>query len=137
MDNCHLSNVTKWKKNHCPDQAGFGLFWRLACTLHRNTTTTQPAKEALTTDIPLRSELEVQVNLHSHSGHQVRSAPPSIFKTKNIMVGGAINQPLEDENRWLNGEGTRATLHVNCVAQSAGELCSWAQVTFVDVREWQ
>jgi hypothetical protein len=32
MDDCHLSNVTKLKKNHWLDQAGFGLSWRLACT---------------------------------------------------------------------------------------------------------
>ncbi len=56
MDDCHLSNVTKLKKNHCPDQAGFGLSWRLACTSCTGKQPLSRQKDALTTDIPLRAE---------------------------------------------------------------------------------
>ncbi len=88
MDDCHLSNVTKLKKNHCPHQAGFGLSWRLACTSCTGKQPLKPQKDALTTNIPLRSDVEVQVSLHTHSAYQVRSAFPSIFKDKTYRWVG-------------------------------------------------
>jgi hypothetical protein len=50
----------------------------------------------------------------------------------------AINKPLEGESRWLSGEGTRATLHINPVAQPphqslARKLCDQAWLS-VNVR---
>jgi hypothetical protein len=68
----------------------------------------------------LHSEAKVQARLHVHLAHQVHSAPS------------------RTETHWLSGEGTRATLHINPVAQPphqslARKLCDQAWLS-VNVR---
>jgi len=51
----------------------------------------------------LHSEVELHANLHICSAH------PTPLQQTNVLAGGAIKKPLQEENSWLTGEGTRAT----------------------------
>jgi hypothetical protein len=61
-----------------------------------------------------------------------------VFLISWPIFSRAINKPLEDENRRLSSETTRATLHPSHVTQPphqslACRLCSQAQLTCVHV----
>jgi len=53
-----------------------------------------------------------------------------LHQEQNILTQGAINKPTEDKKSKLNGERTRATLHIRPVTQPqhqslVGEHCNW------------
>jgi hypothetical protein len=73
-------------------------------------------------------------SLHICLVHQVHYT----LSRTNHIGWRAINKPSEDENRWLSGERTRATLHISHVTQPphksmACKTSSQAQLTSVHV----
>jgi hypothetical protein len=78
--------------------------------VHMDTKMSAQPQNGTLTALGCRSlEVEVQATLHINS---------ALSRTTDWLEG-AINKSSEDENRWLSGDGTRATLrNVSPVTQT-------------------